>query len=152
RANSNRSGTTPAHDWANYPSALEAVVSRLAGVVIENRDAAVVMGYQDGPETVHYVDPPYVATTRDKGDDYRHEMTDADHRQLAVTLHGLEGMVVLSGYASARYAERYGDWKRIDRAAYADGARARVESLWLNDAAVAAMGQQRLIAGPTTPP
>jgi DNA adenine methylase len=146
RANSNRSGTTPAHDWANYPNALEAIVSRLAGVVIENRDAAVVMVHQDGPETVHYVDPPYVATTRDKGDDYRHEMTDTDHRQLAATLHGLEGMVVLSGYASALYAELYGDWKRIDRAAYADGARARVESLWLNGAAVAAMGQQRLIA------
>lgn len=51
RANSNRSGTTPAHDWMNYPDCLRQVVQRLRGVVIENRDAAACMRQHDGPET-----------------------------------------------------------------------------------------------------
>ena len=132
RSNSNRSGTTPAHDWRNYPQAFGDVIERLRGVCIENRDAASVMLTHDGDETVHYVDPPYVAATRDKGSDYRHEMTDADHEALAETLHGLRGSVVLSGYAGTLYERLYSDWRRVERRALADGAKERTEVLWLS--------------------
>lgn len=146
RANSNRSGTTPAHDWANYPDALEGVVDRLQGVVIENRDAMALIPHHDGPDTLFYVDPPYVASTRDKGGDYRHELTDDAHRALAERLKQAEGAVVLSGYHSPLYEELYGEWVRIERKAHADGARDRVECLWLNTLASNASMQQRLIA------
>lgn len=132
RANSNRSGTTPAHDWKNYPDALDAIIERLRGVVIENRDALDLMPQHDGEGTVYYVDPPYVAETRDKGGDYRHEMTDSDHERLANVLHGLTGAVVLSGYACDLYDRMYAGWQRIERAAHADGARKRIEVLWLS--------------------
>lgn len=132
RANSNRRGTTPAHDWRNYPGAFCDVIERLRGVVIENRPAVAVMLAHDGDETVHYVDPPYVAASRDKGSDYRHELTDADHEALAETLHALRGPVVLSGYRSAMYDALYKDWRSVERHAHADGARDRVECLWLS--------------------
>lgn len=132
RANSNRSGTTPAGDWRNYPDALDALIVRLRGVTIENRAACEVMQAHDAEMSVHYVDPPYVASTRDKGSDYRHEMTDADHRRLADVLHSLKGAVVLSGYDCDLYRSLYGDWHRVDRAAMADGARPRTEVLWLS--------------------
>ena len=132
RANSSRCGTTPAHDWRNYPGAFGAVVERLRGVVIENRPAADVMHAHDGDDTVHYVDPPYVAETRDKGGDYRHEMTDADHASLAETLHTLRGAVVLSGYRSEMYSTFYAGWHVVERHARADGALPRVECLWLS--------------------
>jgi hypothetical protein len=48
RANSSRSGTTPAHDWANYPEALPAIVERLRGVIVEQRAAIDVMKQHDG--------------------------------------------------------------------------------------------------------
>lgn len=140
RANSTRSGTTPAHDWRNYPDALRAIIDRLRGVVIENKDAAAVMRQQDAPTTLHYVDPPYVLSTRsDEKADYKHEMTNADHEALADCLHGLNGMVVLSGYRSDLYARLFADWKRIDKKAYGDGACERVESLWLNPACADAL-------------
>lgn len=133
RSNSNRSGTTPARDWVNYPDALAAVVERLRGVVILNRDAREVMAAHDGPDTLHYVDPPYVFDTRtDSGHDYAHEMTDADHVALLEFLHGLKGRVILSGYPCDLYDQALSGWTRIERAALADGARKRVEVLWCN--------------------
>lgn len=135
RANSSRSGTTPAHDWMNYPAHLRAVVQRLRGVVIENRDALDVMRHHDGDDTVHYVDPPYVHETRSmrtRSPAYRHEMDDQQHQQLAAGLAGLRGAVVVSGYRCDLYDEMFKGWQRIDAAAHADGARDRVESLWLS--------------------
>jgi len=132
RANSNRSGNTPAADWKNYGEAFTALVERLRGVVIENRDAQQVMAVHDSPETLHYVDPPYVKSTRDNGKDYRHEMTDSDHLELAEFLAGLSGMVMVSGYRCALYDTAFRGWRRLDKAAMADGARKRTESLWLS--------------------
>lgn len=132
RSNSNRSGTTPARDWVNYPDALAAVVDRLSGVVVLNRDACDVMTAHDGPDTLHYVDPPYMAETRDAGGDYAHELSDADHIDLLKFLRGLEGKVVLSGYPSETYDDLMAGWHRIEREALADGARSRIEVLWLN--------------------
>lgn len=141
RANSTRSGTTPSHDWANYPDALRLVIQRLRGVVIENRDALSVMAQHDSKETLFYVDPPYVASSRDAGSDYLHEMSDSDHESLAVFLNGLKGMVVVSGYESDLYTAAFEGWKRIEREAFADGARPRLEVLWLNKATTDAIAK-----------
>lgn len=139
RANSNRSGTTPARDWQNYPSSLLKIIDRLSGVVIENRDACECMVQHDRPQTLHYVDPPYVPDTRSalmhSSQIYAHEMTDDDHRQMAICLHGLSGMVILSGYRCDLYSEIFTDWRTLDREALADGAKSRIETLWFNDAA-----------------
>lgn len=131
RNNSTRSGTTPAHDWANYPAALDAVIERLQGVVVENRDALLVMASVDTPDTLHYVDPPYPKHTRtDDADDYGFEYTDEDHERLVDFLLTLKGMVILSGYATPIY-DRLG-WRTSERVAMADGARERTEVLWLS--------------------
>lgn len=133
RANSNRSGTTPAHDWINYPTALEIIIERLRGVTLENRDAVQVMAAHDSPETLFYVDPPYVASTRDKGTDYRHEMGEQAHRDLALFLGGVQGMVIVSGYPSKLYSEVFQGWRTVERDAFADGARKRKEVLWMRN-------------------
>lgn len=141
RSNSNRSHTTPAGDWRNYPDCISAFVERLRGVVIENRDAIAVMQQHDSPTTLHYLDPPYVQSTRNmrRGNAaYNQEMSDEHHVELLDFIQSLRGMVVLSGYRCELYDAI--PWRRVDRATYADGANARVESLWLNDA-VSTFGQ-----------
>lgn len=149
RSNSMRSNTTPATEWANYPRQISAFVERMRGVVIESRPAIDVLRGFDGPDTLHYVDPPYVHATRSNGNkydvkQYRHEMTDEDHAALIAALQDLRGMVVLSGYAHPLYDEALADWRRIETVALADGALERTEVLWLNPAAASASRQMSM--------
>lgn len=146
RANSNRAGMTPARDWVNYPDNLSLVVQRLQGVIVESRDAMECMGQHDGPETLHYVDPPYLPETRSpkmknggRYHVYEHEMTEDDHLELLGFVRGLRGMVVLSGYPAPIYDGALAEWRRVERKALADGARARTEVLWINPAAWASL-------------
>lgn len=148
RCNSNRSGTTPAHDWVNYPSHIKSFVERLRAVVIENREALDVISQHDGEQTLFYVDPPYLHSTRNmqRGNAaYAVEMTDEDHAALAQVLKTVKGMIVLSGYRSHLYdRELYADWYSVEREHRADGARPRIEVLWFNEAATRRLSQTTL--------
>lgn len=137
RAGGVQCGAHAVKDWVGYPDALLAVIERIRGIVIENLPALQVIEKHDTPETLHYVDPPYLHSTRKKWQNrnYKHEMTDADHRDLASLLKRVRGGVVLSGYSSTLYDELYKGWHRVERAALADGARKRTEILWINKAA-----------------
>lgn len=154
RAGSNRSGTTPAHDWLNYPDSLRAVAARFRGCIVEQRPAIAVMAQHDSPATLHYVDPPYLPSTRSsksrrgggKYHAYAHELSNDDHAELLAFLRTLSGMVVLSGYPSKLYDDALTGWIRIERNALADGARPRTEVLWLNPAAAAAGSSGPLFA------
>jgi DNA adenine methylase len=149
RASSSRSGTTPAQDWVNYPDALDAIVERMQGVIIESRPALQVIASHDRFDTLHYVDPPYLAETRGRGNkhdakhQYRHELSRAEHADLLEALGGLKGMVVLSGYPDPLYDEALPSWQRIEREALADGARPRIEVLWINPACRQALDRAR---------
>lgn len=133
RSFSNRSHTTPAHDWANYPAQLAVLVERLRGVVIENRPAIEVLGQHDHVEALHYLDPPYLMSVRtDRSRDYNHEMTDEDHVELARFARNLKGMVIVSGYESALYDEIYEGWQKKTHAAVADGGKHRTEVLYIS--------------------
>jgi DNA adenine methylase len=100
-----------AASWQRYINAFHLYHERLRGVTIDSIDAVRAIKFYDSPDALHYVDPPYVHSTR--GDaTYRHEMSDEKHRELAQVLHDAKGFVILSGYNCALYQELYGDWKR----------------------------------------
>jgi DNA adenine methylase len=65
-ARHNRGGSSKSSEWASYPRTLAAVCRRLSSVIIENSDALRVIRVQDSPDTLFFVDPPYVMSTRDK--------------------------------------------------------------------------------------
>lgn len=137
--------------WTRYPVQLAAIGTRLAGVMIENRPAIDVMLANDSPQTLHYVDPPYVHSTRvkrsAKGRAYRHEMDDDQHTELLATLNTLQGMAVLSGYPSALYSECLEGWTMNSTSARISAGRGtdtRLECLWLNPACMAALSQRGL--------
>ena len=135
RSNSNRSGTTPAHDWKNFPDALPAIIDRLRGVVIENRDYRKVLASHDSINTLHYMDPPYVLDTRSEGQNttcYKFEMTNEQHAELCKYTLDLIGTVVISGYDNEIYNDLLSGWHKVYRKAFADGAKERLEVLWIN--------------------
>jgi DNA adenine methylase len=150
RANSNRSGTTPAHDWMNYPDNLRLVVGRFQATIIEQRPALEVCAQHDGDDTLHYLDPPYMPETRsgksrrsgERYHAYAHEMTVDDHCVMLEAIKGLAGAVVLSGYPSTLYDDLLSGWMRVTCDALADGALQRTEVLWINQ-----VGQQRMHMG-----
>lgn len=130
---STNSGSNQWNQWASRWENIAGLSRRLMGVVIENKDAKEVMAQQDSPDTLHFVDPPYVTGTRVIKDGYKFEMTDADHESLCTFLSTLKGMVILCGYPNAIYDSL--KWECRQREAHADGASDRIECLWLNPAA-----------------
>lgn len=134
--------------WANFPDKLAAVGLRLSGVMIENRPAVEVIADHDTPETLIYVDPPYVHETRYRINDegsarvYRHEMDTAEHLALLDALRAARGMVVLSGYPHPLYDDALAGWERHTtkaRISAGRGTATRDEVLWINPACRAAL-------------
>jgi DNA adenine methylase len=125
--------------WLSAIDGLPEAHSRLIRVAVLNYDAVKVIKREDSSNTLFYCDPPYLHATRVTTDDYEHEMTEDDHRELLETLSGIQGRFILSGYHSPLYddfAKRCG-WrlaeKVIDNKASSKKVKdTRVECLWMN--------------------
>lgn len=120
--------------WLGAVEGLPEIVQRLQRVQVENAPALEVIQRYDTPDTLFYLDPPYVHESRGDSKAYGHEMTDWEHRNLAELLHEVEGRVVLSGYASSLYDEIYSDWIQItapEKTCNSSKGK-RQECLWMN--------------------
>jgi DNA adenine methylase len=100
--------------WLSAIEMLPEIHERIIKVQIEHVDFRRIFVTYDTPETCFYCDPPYVPDTR-KGGRYDHELSARDHEDLVEILLGLQGKVILSGYASEVYAPLdSAGWKRLD--------------------------------------
>ena len=139
RSVNRKTGNAPVRPWAGYPEALAAISQRLRGVTIESRPAIEVLVAQDRATALHYVDPPYVASTRSQKmanerlhHRYRHEMPSAQHAALIDVLKTLKGKVILSGYQNDLYDSALAQWFRSEIETNCDGGGRRTEVLWMN--------------------
>jgi len=99
--------------FARWVDTLPRITRRLRHVVITRQPAIKIMTRMDSPETLHYVDPPYMPGTRKSDAKYRHEMSRDDHSELLECLQSLRGHVVLSGYANDLYDNALANWRRV---------------------------------------
>lgn len=125
--------------WLTAVEGLPDVHARLKRVLILNRPALKVIGGQDGPRTLFYLDPPYLHETRATTGEYAHEMTEGQHRDLLDALTAIKGRFLLSGYGSHLYwsYEAAWGWHRTDfdianHAAGGDSKRRMTECVWSN--------------------
>jgi DNA adenine methylase len=119
--------------WRGYPKALAQVHRRLKCVVLENRDALRLFDTHDAPDTLFFVDPPYLPKTRNNTTKYRCDLTEAQHVELLGRLKALQGMAMVAGYPSELYDDMLADWKRVTRAHYirSNGVRRSTEVMWI---------------------
>lgn len=137
RIDSGRNYATAFHIWSGFHEHLGMFIDRFKGVLIENRAATTVIENHDRDDTLFFVDPPYLHSTRVIGSNqyYRHEMTDDEHVVLLEQLKSLKGLAVVSGYESDLYNDHLRGWtkhKTSSRIAASRGAGIRTEVVWLN--------------------
>ena len=120
--------------WLGSIEGLSDVIDRLMRVQIENAPALEVIQRYDTPETLFYLDPPYVHDARGDSNAYYGEMSDEDHTELAKLLHSIQGRAAISGYRTHLYDEIYEDWHRVDASVKICHSvrQPRRESLWMN--------------------
>lgn len=130
-------GSNSYNRWCLVPDTIMSAAKRLKKVVIENLSYEDIFKRYDTKETLFYVDPPYLPSTRSSfrsgGKYYRHEMSEDDHIRLIEILKNLKGSVVLSGYSSSLYDRLLGDWHKHEfmaRASGNAGAVIRKEVIW----------------------
>lgn len=98
------------------------------------------MRHYDIAETLHYVDPPYLHSTRAMRTTtaYRCELDDEGHRELLDVVLQLRGSVLVSGYDHPIYRAALSEWRLETKAVRASGGRGavmRTEHLWISPSA-----------------
>jgi DNA adenine methylase len=100
--------------WLSIVDMLPAIAERFRSVQIEHGDWLDVLESYDTPNTLFYVDPPFVQNTR-SGGKYQHEIDNDEHRELVEALLCIQGRAVLSGYRNPIYLPlEEADWKCVD--------------------------------------
>jgi DNA adenine methylase len=144
QANGFRVATTGYHrlpqDFRRHTEHLQQITNRLRDVVIENRDYRKILEANDRPNTLFYLDPPYMLSTRACArKSYYAEFDEKDHIEFLQIITKLKGNVVLSGYPSQLYQDSLVGWHSFsmqsNTAAALPGKSLRTEVLWLNPAA-----------------
>ncbi|MBW4509455.1 MAG: DNA adenine methylase [Scytonematopsis contorta HA4267-MV1] len=120
--------------WLGSVEDLPEIVQRLLRVQIEHDSAIKLIQRYDSEETLFYCDPPYPHDSRGDSQAYAYEMTDEQHRELALALHNVKGKVAISGYECSLMSELYGDCKTIAAPAKTCHSTKglRTEMLWVN--------------------
>lgn len=134
--------------WNRQGSLIEEAAARFKKVMIEKRDALQVIRDHDRPETLFFLDPPYLHECRKLGGDaYTYEMTNEQHEELIDLLRNVQGKVILCGYDNDLYDQL--GWKKVNKSVSASGQNGSVgrqEILWINPQAEK---QQDLFTGLT---
>jgi DNA adenine methylase len=127
-------GTNIPNEWSRTKG-LWFAAHELKHAIIESRPAVQVIQQYDTPRSFFYIDPPYVLKSRSGGvgrKRYTFEMSDADHRQLAVALNNIQGTAIVSGYASALYDELFAGWKTYSKTTTTNGSGQAEECIWIH--------------------
>lgn len=117
--------------WKQLPQIILDVCGRLKDAQIENVDALVLIERYNDPDTLLYLDPPYLQSTRKRGM-YACEMTDKQHMELLELVKQSKSKVCLSAYDNELYNKELKDWFTAEIKTTAQMGKQRVEKIYMN--------------------
>lgn len=123
--------------WGGIADTIDSAACRLRGdtthlVQIEHMDALRLIERYNNSDTLMYLDPPYVLSSRKSGKLYSHELNDDGQEQLLKLIICSKAKIVLSGYESDLYNSYLSDWHKdytFNRTTSTEMAK---ETIWMN--------------------
>ena len=95
-------------------------------------DAFRLIERYNNPDTLMYLDPPYVMSSRKSGKLYSQEFTNEDQIRLLDLITSSKAKIVISGYESALYDEALKDWRRDSTMSQTTSTEMAMEVIWMN--------------------
>lgn len=104
----------PAKCYVNACKVIKTFANRMKGVQIEHLDFRQIIQKYDRPETLFYIDPPYIG----KEHHYAGGFGERNHRDLANILNRIQGQALVSYYDHPMLADLYPGWRRQTFSSY----------------------------------
>jgi DNA adenine methylase len=101
-------------DFQNAVKKIPSFSKRLRNVTITNTDFRETIATYDSPDTVFFIDPPYVKREHY----YKGGFTIDDHIELAHTLYFIQGKAIVTYYSHPLINKLYAGWNRIEVETY----------------------------------
>ena len=123
--------------WGGIVDTIDEAASRLRGdtthlVQIEHMDALRLIERYNYPDTLMYLDPPYVRHTRRSGALYKHEMDDAAQHELLDLITCSKAKIIISGYESELYNTALFGWHKDSTMSQTTSTEMATETIWMN--------------------
>jgi DNA adenine methylase len=131
KRNTTWKGSYNTQTWGKVPETILEAAERLKNVQIENRPAIQLIKEFDDPETLIYIDPPYLPELLSNSY-YKYEMVKDEHVELLQIINKSRAKIILSGYESQLYSESLKGWKKFIVSTATFTGKKQDEVLWLN--------------------
>lgn len=123
--------------WGGITDTIDEATSRLRGdtthlVQIEHMDAFRLIERYDNPDTLMYLDPPYVLAARKSGKLYNHELDADGQQQLLSLISRSKAKIIISGYENELYDAALADWHKDSTMSQTTSTEMAREVIWMN--------------------
>ncbi len=119
---------------SNIDEELDKVIDKFRSIEVYNDDFRKCIKRFDSSDTIFYLDPPYIKSTRKSKEVYGNELTDDDHKELVEILLKIKGQAILSGYDNEIYKKlEENGWEKIKFTINSiQSGNQREENIWSN--------------------
>lgn len=123
--------------WGGIVDTIDEAACRLRGdtthlVQIEHMDALRLIERYNNSDTLMYLDPPYVLSSRKSGKLYNHELNGEEQQQLLNLITRSKAKIIISGYESELYNTALSGWHKDSTMSQTTSTEMAMETIWMN--------------------